>query len=197
MRRIIIPLIVIILAFAVSCSGSPGAAVEEIDILPADGKPLVSSPEFSADLFVVEVTYTDDSTEILDGEGLVTAEYEEEADGSYTWNGMVEASYGGKTSQKTFILEPMMIEIPANGDENSYKQLVSLTIYQERLATEGEEFNPSYFKLEAEFADGYVEVLDGEGYITLQVTDGTMNKGDYVTAFVRGYRVKLAITFID
>ena len=119
MRRIIIPLIVIILAFAVSCSGSPGAAVEEIDILPADGKPLVSSSEFSADLFVVEVTYTYDSTEILDGEGLVTAEYEEEADGSNTWNGMVVASYGGQTLQKTFILEPMMIEIPANGDETA------------------------------------------------------------------------------
>ena len=102
-RRIIIPLIVITLAFAVSCS--PSAAVEKINILPASGGPDISSTEFSADLFVVEVTYTNGSTKILDGEGFVTPEYDKETDGSNTWNGIVEASYGGKTVKKLFILQ--------------------------------------------------------------------------------------------
>ena len=197
MRRIIIPLIVITLAFAVSCS--PSAAVEKINILTADGKPLDSSPEFSADLFVVKVTYTNDSTKILDGKGLVIPEYDQGADGSNTWNGIVEASYGGKTIQKTFVLETIEAPVYPNDDSGNvtYKELVSLSIYQTRPATDGEPFDPSLFRIQAEYAGGPSEDLDGDGYVYLQNSDGTMNRGDSVMASIRGYRVKLRIDFAD
>lgn len=144
MRRIIIPLVVFILALAISCSGSPKAEIAEIDILTVDGKPLASAPEFSTDLFVVEVTYSDSSTKTLDADGLVTPVYDEEADDTTTWNGMVEASYGGKTVQKTFVLEEIIDPVYPNDDEGpiTYKELVSLSIYQIRPATDGEAFNP-------------------------------------------------------
>lgn len=197
MRRVIIPLIVITLAFAVSCS--PSVTVEKLDILPASGESSISSTEFSADLFVVEVTYSNGSTKILDGEGIVSPEYDTEDDASRTWNGMVEASYGGKTAQKTFILGTVIVPFPPNGvdNTNTYKQMVSLTIYQTKLATDGEKFDPSYFEIRAEYADGFVEVLDGEGFVELRKPDDTMDKGDYVIASIRGYKVLLAIDFID
>ena len=199
MRRIIIPLIVITLALAVSCSGSPKAEVAEIDVLTADGKPLSSSPTFSTDLFVVEVTYSDSSTEMLDADGLVTPVYDEEADGTTTWNGMVEASYGGKTIQKTFALETIEAPVYPNDDTGSvtYKELVSLSIYQIRPTTDGEPFDPSLFRIQAEYAGGPSEDLDGDGYVYLENPDNTMNKGDFVAANIRGYRVKLRIDFID
>ena len=199
MRRIIIPLIIITLAFAVSCSGSPKAEIAEIDILTVDGKPLASAPEFSTDLFVVEVTYSDSSTKTLDADGLVTPVYDEESDDTATWNGMVEASYGGKTIQKTFVLEEIIDPVYPNDDEGSitYKELVSLSIYQIRPATDGEPFDPSLFRIQAEYAGGPSEDLDGDGYVYLQDSDGTMNRGDSVMASVRGYRVKLRIDFAD
>ena len=166
--------------------------------MTADGKPLASLPEFSADLFVVEVTYTNGSTKILDGEGLVIPEYDQEADGSNTWNGIVGASYGGKTVKKLFILHEDILP-PSNGEENSitYKQLRSLTIYQTTLATDGEKFNPSYFELEVEYADGSTEIFIGNNCVELQYNDGTMNKGDYVIATFSNYQVLLRIDFID
>lgn len=199
MRRIIIPLIIITLAFAVSCSGSPKAEIAEIDILTVDGKPLASAPEFSTDLFIVEVTYSDSSTKTLDADGLVTPVYDEESDDTATWNGMVEASYGGKTIQKTFVLEEIIDPVYPNDDEGSitYKELVSLSIYQIRPATDGEPFDPSLFRIQAEYAGGPSEDLDGDGYVYLQDSDGTMNRGDSVMASVRGYRVKLRIDFAD
>ena len=174
------------------------ATVEKINILIAEGKPLVSSPGFSTDFFVVEVTYTDDSTRTLDGDGLVTPEYDWETDGSSTWNGIVEASYGGKTVKKLFIL-PEDVMPPSNGEENSitYKQLRSLTIYQTTPATDGEAFNPSYFELEVEYADGLTEIFIGNDCVELQEHDGTMNKGDYVIASFSNYQVLLRIDFID
>ena len=199
MRKIIIPLVVFILALAVSCSGSPKAEIAEIDILTVDGKPLASAPEFSTDLFVVEVTYSDSSTETLDADGLVTPLYDEEADGTATWNGMVEASYGGKTIQKTFVLKTIEVPVYPNDDSGSvtYKELVSLSIYQIRPASDGEPFNPSLFRIQAEYAGGPSEDLDGDGYVYLQDSDGIMNKGDFVMASIRGYRVKLRIDFVD
>ena len=199
MRRIIIPLIIITLAFAVSCSGSPKAEIAEIDILTVDGKPLASAPEFSTDLFVVEVTYSDSSTKTLDADGLVTPVYDEESDDTATWNGMVEASYGGKTIQKTFVLEEIIDPVYPNDDEGSitYKELVSLSIYQIRPATDGEAFDPSLFRILAEYAGGINEDLDGDGYVYLQNSDGVMNRGDSVMASIRGYRVKLRIDFVD
>ena len=154
MKRIIIPLVVFILALAVSCSGSPKAEIAEIDILTVDGKPLASAPEFSTDLFVVEVTYSDSSTETLDADGLVTPVYDEESDGTATWNGMIEASYGGKTIQKTFVLKTIEVPVYPNDDSGSvaYKELVSLSIYQIRPASDGEPFNPSLFRIQAEYA---------------------------------------------
>lgn len=148
---------------------------------------------------MVEVTYSDSSTKTLDADGLVTPVYDEEADGTTTWNGMVEASYGGKTIQKTFVLEEILDPVYPNDDEGpiTYKELVSLSIYQVRPATDGEPFDPSLFRILAEYAGGINEDLDGDGYVYLQDSDGTMNRGDSVMASVRGYRVKLRIDFAD
>ena len=155
--------------------------------MTADGKPLDSSPEFSADLFVVKVTYTNGSTKILDGKGLVIPEYDQGADGSNTWNGIIEASYGGKTIQKTFVLETIEAPVYPNDDSGNvtYKELVSLSIYQTRPATDGEPFDPSLFRSQAEYAGGPSEDLDGDGYVYLQDSDGTMNRGDSVMASIR------------
>ena len=135
--------------------------VAEIDILTADGKPLASAPEFSTDLFVVEVTYSDGSAKMLDADGLVTPVYDEESDDTTTWNGMVEASYGGMTVQKTFVLEEILAPVYPNDGEGpiTYKELVSLSIYQISPATDGEPFDPSLFRIQAEYAGGPSEDL--------------------------------------
>lgn len=175
--------------------------VAKIDILTADGEPEVSTTTFSANLFVVEVTYSDGKTRALGGEGIVIAEYDKNSDGSYTWNGTVEASYGGKTVKKTFVLnETIFIPIPpTNGPDNSitYKKPVYLGIVQTTLAEDGESFNPSYFELEVVFEDGSSTILNSEEYVRLQESDGTMNKGDYVFARFDNYYVKLKIEFAD
>lgn len=93
------------------------------------------------------------------------------------------------------------IEAPVYPNDDSgkvtYKELVSLSIYQTRPATDGEPFDPSLFRSQAEYAGGPSEDLDGDGYVYLQDSDGTMNRGDSVMASIRGYRVKLRIDFAD
>ena len=176
------------------------ATVSKINILTADGKPEVPTTTFSANLFVVEVTYTDGKTRTLGGEGLVIAEYDKNSDGSYTWNGTVEASYGGKTVKKTFVLNEEVVIIPPfidNGDPQPTNKPIGVELIQPKPVDVGGAFKPSFFDIKVLFTDGTTEVYSGIGYVELEIDDGTMDRGDYVIADFDGIPVRLAIVFND
>ena len=176
------------------------ATVTKIDILTADGEPEVPTTTFSANLFVVEVTYSDGKTRTLGGEGLVIAEYDKNSDSSYTWNGTVEASYGGKAVKKTFVLNEVVIIIPPfidNGEPEYTNKPIGVELTQPNPVDDGGAFKASFFEIKVLFNDGTTEIYNGIGYVELEIDDGTMDRGDFVVADFEGIPVKLQIVFSD
>ena len=130
--------------------------VTDISIILKDESTKLYADGFSPSLFLVSVSYNEGDNRLLSGDSLVSAEYERDPEtGLAIWTGKVEATYGGITKTREFVLTE-------NEDSPSMEKIiVSAEIVQTGVFLEGQKFTKENFYVNVTYSNGTHESMPG------------------------------------